>query len=263
MKIRSNFVTNSSSTATTELVVENPVLLEILERYKKLGAFGAEDTTFGIGEYATPPSDIYYFGRHTLTEIQKPAFSFREDPGGDGWDVGNWVPQSLSEILELIIYIMDKSKGYKCQSEKRYYYFYNEYDQELYSQMIEELKQQEENINASYTKVNYLRTDEGKNVDDLVNEVLNDMLVEVLYDEQYRKEDVEEYLKIYNKLSSELYDELYDELYKELIDARYDELHLTFDYSQAAGAKSRREAVRYDRKSGKYLKWELDDPEKE
>jgi len=168
MKIRTDFVTNSSSTATTELVVENPVLLEILERYKKLGAFGKEGTTFGIGEYATPPSDIYYFGRHKMTEIPKPAFSFREDPGGDGWAIATTKLKSLSEILELIIYIMDKSKGYRYQSKERYYYFYNEYDLELYSQMIEELEQKKESIDAAYSKVNFFcTTDDGESSDEL------------------------------------------------------------------------------------------------
>lgn len=234
MKIRTDFVTNSSSTATTELVVENPVLLEILERYKKLGAFGEEGTTFGIGEYATPPSDIYYFGRHKMTEIPKPAFSFREDPGGDGWDVGHWVPESLSEVLELIIYIMDQSKNYRCSSYENYYEF-NHYDSDLYSQMIEELKQQEDRINMAYTKVNHLRTDDDESVDGILEDLLGE----------------------------ELYEKLYEELYEELDGVQYDEVRQAFNYSQEAGGKVCREAVRYDEDSGEYVKWEIDVPNKE
>lgn len=39
MKIRTNFVTNSSSYSSAEIKIDNPVLLEILEKYKTLGAF--------------------------------------------------------------------------------------------------------------------------------------------------------------------------------------------------------------------------------
>ena len=34
MKIRTDFVTNSSSVSTAEIVIDNPLLLEILQRYK-------------------------------------------------------------------------------------------------------------------------------------------------------------------------------------------------------------------------------------
>lgn len=39
MKIRTNFVTNSSSYSSAEIRIDNPVLLEILEKYSALGAF--------------------------------------------------------------------------------------------------------------------------------------------------------------------------------------------------------------------------------
>ena len=34
MKMRTDFVTNSSSYSTAEVVIDNPVLLEILQKYK-------------------------------------------------------------------------------------------------------------------------------------------------------------------------------------------------------------------------------------
>lgn len=40
MKIHTDFVTNSSSVSTVEIVIDNPMLLEILLRYKDMGAFG-------------------------------------------------------------------------------------------------------------------------------------------------------------------------------------------------------------------------------
>ena len=43
MKIRTTFVTNSSSYSSAEIKIDNPVLLEILEKYRKLGAFIRDD----------------------------------------------------------------------------------------------------------------------------------------------------------------------------------------------------------------------------
>ena len=40
MKIRTDFVTNSSSESTAEIVIDNSLLLEILKKYKDMGAFG-------------------------------------------------------------------------------------------------------------------------------------------------------------------------------------------------------------------------------
>lgn len=39
MKIRTNFVTNSSSYSSAEIKIDNPVLLEILKKYNEMGAF--------------------------------------------------------------------------------------------------------------------------------------------------------------------------------------------------------------------------------
>ena len=60
MKIRTNFVTNSSSVSTTEVVIDNLVLLEILAKYQQLGTFD-EVFSFNIGSidsYHWPESKI-------------------------------------------------------------------------------------------------------------------------------------------------------------------------------------------------------------
>ena len=63
MKIRTDFVTNSSSESSVEVFIDNPVLLEILQKYKDLGLFiedGERAYDFGIG-YAFSWYAGYYF----------------------------------------------------------------------------------------------------------------------------------------------------------------------------------------------------------
>ena len=55
MKIRTDFVTNSSSSNSTEIMVDNPVLLGILSRYQDMGAFGEHKQPFGSGQFYLPP----------------------------------------------------------------------------------------------------------------------------------------------------------------------------------------------------------------
>jgi len=78
----------------------------------------------------------------------------------------------------------------------------------------------------AYTKVNHLRTDTES-----VDGILEDLLGE--------------------------------ELYEELDDVQYDEVRQAFNYSQEAGVKVCREAVRYDEDSGEYVKWEIVVPNKD
>ncbi len=53
MKIRTDFVTNSSSYTSACIVIDNPVLLEILQKYKDLGVFDNARPCFSIGSYKT------------------------------------------------------------------------------------------------------------------------------------------------------------------------------------------------------------------
>lgn len=53
MKIRTGFVTNSSSYSSAEIVIDNPVLLEILKKYRELSIF----------EYDVEIGDVFEINR--------------------------------------------------------------------------------------------------------------------------------------------------------------------------------------------------------
>ncbi len=104
MKIRTDFVTNSSSSISAYIVIDNPVLLEILQKYKEMGAFPEiRQNQFSIGY-----GDESYHGRYSGTPreadhaitTRTPAFFYfplDEDPPVIG------CPKSLDEVLSAII----------------------------------------------------------------------------------------------------------------------------------------------------------------
>jgi hypothetical protein len=157
MKIKVNFITNHSG-SNMDLVVDNPVLLEVLQRYKDLGAFGdnkdlgmsgvtkeivgfagKDVLDFHIGFYDPPGwQDWERFGRITKT----PAFSFFSGESGSETTRIEICPESLDQVLGYIIDIMN---GYNE--------FPHLYDAELYEQMQAELHLREQEIKEGYRKV--------------------------------------------------------------------------------------------------------------
>lgn len=128
MKIRTDFVTNSSSVSTAEIVIDNPVLLEILQKYKEIGAFG-EETSFGIGEFIFDSK---------VSGIKIPAIHFREELSGEGWATVFSSPKTLSGVLNELIAIIDAQTGF---------------DQNLISHLKDELRRKDEEIEENYSIV--------------------------------------------------------------------------------------------------------------
>lgn len=147
MKLRMDFVTNSSCSAEVEIVIDNPVLLEILARYKEMGfifdGFSDEDyIESSIGSYLkfeSTEGDLEYAGEfvadptiHTL----QPAVHIIM--GGHA----RLSPTTLDEVLIGLIDIIDWS-----------HWCYETIPDELLESFKNEIKENLEKINQAYTAV--------------------------------------------------------------------------------------------------------------
>lgn len=148
MKIRTDFVTNSSSSNHAEIMIDNPVLLEILQKYRDMGLSPKDDLGFSIGTYASKYSDF----RASLDDryTKTPAFFLYEHCGGEGLSMVLKWPRSLDEVLTCILDIMDKDSG-----EASNHFDQDRYDPDLYRQLKEELRLREKEIKTGYTKVKW------------------------------------------------------------------------------------------------------------
>lgn len=148
MKIRTDFVTNSSSISSAEIIIDNPVLLEILLKYKDLGTFGDKKPFFGIGEYFS--YDENFDTSEDEYEPIEPAFYYYENLGGSGWPLGMGCPKTLGEVLAKIMAIIDD--GYDDRLVK--------FTKELMDQMKAELIQRTDEIMNNYAEVFWRRVDD-------------------------------------------------------------------------------------------------------
>lgn len=132
MKIRTDFVTNSSSWVTAEVVIDNPILLEVLQRYKEKGVFKSEELYFDVGMLSDPFVES--------SEIKSPVFSYWVNTE----DGPTSHPESLDQVLETIIEVMDGGGNLKL------------YDKKLYEQMKLELINRKKEIDSAYLLVKWV-----------------------------------------------------------------------------------------------------------
>jgi len=145
MKIRTNFVTNSSSYSSAEVRIENPLLLEILEKYKSMNTFGEPSWRqfAGIGTSETVEGGAFAYGEYDEEEDEQSdgttAFYYFDDEGGF-----SDYPESVNDVLDKIIRIMDDLNR-----------TFNSFDANLYSQMKKELQSKKTEIAKSYTEIEW------------------------------------------------------------------------------------------------------------
>lgn len=157
MKIRSDFVTNSSSSSTTEIVIDNPVLLQILQKYKDMGVISeidnCEDNELRIGSNSG----------WIQTNVSTPAFSYYETQGGDGWTVIGDGPEKISDLLD---HLIDALVRLNSEGSSQWFQKLNLEDMSLWFQkMIAEIKQNRDSINANYRSVRWLYKDDTDSSD--------------------------------------------------------------------------------------------------
>lgn len=132
MKIRTDFVTNSSSYSSAEVVIDNPVLLKILKKYKKKGTFDTDYSDFAIGDYELH-EDVSH--RPYMETTKNPALFVDY---GDGWLS---VPSSLEDVVDYIIESIESGEAVA--------------DEELFEEMKSELEDRSEEIKAAYKFVHW------------------------------------------------------------------------------------------------------------
>ncbi len=146
MKIRTDFVTNSSTYNHVEIIIDNPVLLEILQRYNDMGLFADNDPFFGIGNHELSYYSSYNNGiTHYIVDkgTKTPAFYYQldEEEGYNGLSLIGMCPKTLDKVLTEIINRIDEGKEYM--------------DPRLYSQLTEELHKKDDEIKSGYLNVDW------------------------------------------------------------------------------------------------------------
>ncbi len=164
MKIRTNFVTNSSSYSSAEIKIDNPVLLEILKKYKEKGAFIVEGgydwgNMIENSERNAKEDDIterYGYDEDEMNEAlddldKKPvALYFYEQEMAEVF----FAPESIEDVIDCILDLITHERETEMENEA------------LFEECEKELKQRADEINKSYIEVSWETSNDGYGEDE-------------------------------------------------------------------------------------------------
>ena len=159
MKIRTNFVTNSSSYSSTEIKIDNPVLLEILKKYKEKGAF--DETRFGYESIGVNAKKAKKEGLLEYNPFLE-SYEIREElEGYDNKKVAlffynqenanvNFGPKKIEDVIGCLIKMFDDDYSYSWDGVP-----------ESYNELKKELAERAEEINCNYEDVIWKTSNDG------------------------------------------------------------------------------------------------------
>lgn len=159
MKIRTNFVTNSSSYSSAEIKIDNPVLLEILKKYKEQGAFLRDDGhdlgwAVGLSESKAKegwgcPYDDEDGEEEKLSDAPMALYFYEQEMA----EV-SFAPDSIEEVAEAILDVIVSDYEYELKNKQ------------LFADCKKELEARSEEINSSYVEVSWEAENESYGEDE-------------------------------------------------------------------------------------------------
>lgn len=125
---------------TTEIAIENPILLEILQKYKETGLFGDKYPIIGIGDFDS--ADLNWDGYKGPKLSGVPAFYYFEQEGilyDESLPLARFTPKELVKVVEKLILIMENGVEYL--------------DERFLALLKDEISQRKDEINQAYSRV--------------------------------------------------------------------------------------------------------------
>lgn len=153
MKLRTEFVTNSSSYSSAEIRIDNPVLLEILKKYDGMGAFetnGIYNRAASIGCSAKSQKAQYLTSAELAREDDRElAFCYFEQEDAHVF----FAPKSIDEVIEAVFDVI---------ADGDTEFFTN---RELFEKCRKECEERRDEINEAYNEVFWLASDDDCEID--------------------------------------------------------------------------------------------------